>query len=123
MGRWFPVALGALLLIAPVASGDDRLDPGPDVHARLVLEERAIPHRPEVRLLRERLRISGIEPDDVARTLEAYNRRSEILQFTPEGVALAPHLLDRALALDPGQLLQFRFSGQAAKLVFRMTWR
>ncbi|HET8723352.1 MAG TPA: hypothetical protein VFM53_04045 [Anaeromyxobacteraceae bacterium] len=123
MGWRLPVALGALLLAAPAAAGDERLDPGPAVQARLVLEERAIPTRPGVRLLRERLRISGIEPDDVARTLEAYNRRSEILQFTPEGVALAPHILDRALSLDPGQLLQFRFSGQAAKLVFRMTWR
>ncbi len=123
MGWRVPVALGALLLAVPAGAGDEWLDPGPAVQARLVLEERAIPTRPGVRLLRERLRISGIEPDDVARTLEAYNRRSEILQFTPEGVALAPHILDRALSLDPGQLLQFRFSGQAAKLVFRMTWR
>ena len=124
MGRTSILALGALLLLAdPARAEDGLLDPGPVLLARLTLEERAIPRRPEIRLLEERLRISGIEPDDVARTLEDYNRRSEILQFTPEGVALAPHFLDRALALDPGQLLQVRFSGQAAKVVFRMTWK
>jgi multidrug efflux pump subunit AcrB len=75
------------------------------------------------RLLQERLRISGIDPADVARTLEAYNRRSEIAQFTPDGLAVAPQLLNRALSLQPNQLLQFRWSGQAGKLVFRFTWR
>ena len=65
------------------------------------------------RLLQERLRISGIDPADVSRTLEAYNRRSEIAQFTPDGLAIAPQLLNRALSLEPNQLLQFRWSGQA----------
>jgi hypothetical protein len=89
------------------------------------MEREALLFAPErgPRLLQERLRISGIDPADVSRTLEAYNRRSEIAQFTPDGLAIAPHLLNRALSLEPNQLLQFRWSGQAGKLVFRFTWR
>ncbi len=74
-------------------------------------------------LLKQRLLISGIDPHEVGQSLEAYNRRSEIAQLTPDGVALAPHVLERALSLQPDQLLQFRFSGQAGKFVFRFTWK
>jgi hypothetical protein len=122
MGRSVTLALAAILLALPARAEDVRLGPAEVLTERLKLEERVIPRRREVRLLQSRLRISGIDPNDVARTLEAYNRRSEIAQFTPDGVALAPHVLDRALSLDPGYLLQLRFSGQAVKLVFRMTW-
>ncbi len=73
-------------------------------------------------LLEERLLISGIDPRDVRDFLQAYNRRSEFVQFTPEGVAFAPHALERMLSLPPTQLLQFRFSGQTGKLVFRLVF-
>lgn len=74
-------------------------------------------------LLRDRLLISGIDPHEVGQYLEAYNRRSELVQFTPDGVAFAPHALERMLSLSPDQLLQFRFSGQAGKLVFRISFK
>jgi hypothetical protein len=73
-------------------------------------------------LLEERLLISGIDPRDVRDFLQAYNRRSELVQFTPEGVAFAPHALEHMLSLPPTQLLQFRFSGQTGKLVFRLVF-
>jgi hypothetical protein len=73
-------------------------------------------------LLEERLIISGIDPRDVRDFLQAYNRRSELVQFTPDGVAFAPHVLERMLALPPSQVLQFRYSGQAGKLVFRLVF-
>lgn len=127
MGRgWLAAALVALLA-APPAAGGAEPHPGlvPSIAEQDRVERHALLFPPErgPRLLQERLRISGIDPADVARTLEAYNRRSEIAQFTPDGLAVAPQLLNRALSLQPNQLLQFRWSGQAGKLVFRFTWR
>jgi hypothetical protein len=98
--------------LAPSSSFEDRLE----------LLTLIAPRPGHPRLLTERLRISGIDPHEVGQFLEAYNRRSEILQFTPEGAALAPHVLDRVFSLRPNQLLQFRFSGRVGKLVFRFTW-
>ena len=127
MGRgWLAAALAALLAAPPVAGGaDPRPTLQPSVAEQGRVERGVLLFPPErgPRLLKERLRISGIDPADVARTLEAYNRRSEIAQFTPDGLAVAPQLLNRALALEPNQLLQFRWSGPSAKLVFRFTWR
>ena len=119
--------LAAALLLAPGATlPDDEptgLDLGADAPARVELQTLIFPRDPPVRLLRTQLRISGIDPEDVRRTLEAYNQRSELAQFTPDGLAVAPYLLQRALHLSPDLLLQFRWSGQAGKLVFRFTWR
>jgi hypothetical protein len=127
MGRRWAAALAAALLLAPGAAFPDDeppcLDLCADSPARVELQTLIFPRDPPVRLLRAQLRISGIDPEDVRRTLEAYNQRSELAQFTPDGMAVAPYLLQRALHLSPDLLLQFRFSGQAGKLVFRFTWR
>jgi len=127
MGRgWLAAALVALLAAPPAAGGAEPLpplEPSATLHQRVERESLLFPPARGPRLLQERLRISGIDPADVARTLEAYNRRSEIAQFTPDGLAVAPQVLNRALSLQPDQLLQFRWSGQAGKLVFRFTWR
>jgi hypothetical protein len=127
MGRgWLAAALAALLAAPPAAGG---AEPGPGLQASVAehrrVERDALLFAPErgPRLLKERLRISGIDPDDVARTVQAYNLRSEVVQLTPDGLAFAPQVMNRALSLAPGQFLQFRWSGQAAKLVFRFTWR
>ena len=127
MGRRWAAALAAALLVAPGAAVPDDappcLDLCADTPARVELQTLIFPRDPTVRLLRARLRISGIDPQDVRQTLEAYNRESEVAQFTPDGLAVAPYLLQRALDLSPDLLLQFRWSGRAAKLVFRFTWR
>jgi len=127
MGRRWAAALAAALLVAPGAAVPDDappcLDLCVDTPARVELQTLIFPRDPPVRLLRARLRISGIDPQDVRQTLEAYNRESEVAQFTPDGLAVAPYLLQRALDLSPDLLLQFRWSGRAGKLVFRFTWR
>jgi hypothetical protein len=127
MGRRWAAALAAALLLAPGAAlpADEPhcLHLCADTSAQVELQALIFPRDPPVRLLRAQLRISGIDPEDVRRTLEAYNRRSELAQFTPDGLAVAPYLLQRALHLDPDLLLQFRWSGRAGKLVFQFTWR
>jgi hypothetical protein len=127
MGRvWLAAAVAALLAAPPATGGAEPL-PGlrPTLAQRGQVERECLLFPPEhgPRLLRERLRISGIDPDDVGRTLQAYNQRSEIAQFTPDGLAIAPQVMNRALSLAPDQCLQFRWSGRTAKLVFRFTWR
>ena len=127
MGRGWLAALAGALLAAPGAAIPEGDPPGldhvPATVERLELATLIFPRDPPVRLLRAQLRISGIDPEDVRRTLEAYNRRSELAQFTPDGLAVAPYLLQRALDLGPDQLLQFRWSGRSGKLVFQFTWR
>lgn len=117
------LAMGATGVQA-AADGDDPvpLAAPAETAARIDLAALLFPREPP-RLLRAQLRISGIDPEDVRRTLEALNARSEIGQFTPEGFSPAPHVLERMLDLRPDQVLQFRWSGQAGKLVFRFTWR
>ena len=70
--------LAAALLLAPGAPlPDDEppcLDLCADTPARVELQTLIFPRDPPVRLLRAQLRISGIDPEDVRRTLEAYNR-------------------------------------------------
>jgi hypothetical protein len=124
--RWIAALAGALLASAGLAAPEDEptdLGHTPAAVEQLELESLIFPSHPPVRLLRAQLRISGIDTEDIRRTLEAYNRRSELAQFTPDGLAVAPYLLQRALDLSPDLLLQFRWSGQAGKLVFRFTWR
>jgi hypothetical protein len=127
MGRRWIAALAGALLAAPgtAAPEDEPAILGHTIAAveQLELESLVFPSHPPVRLLRAQLRISGIDTEDIRLTLEAYNRRSELAQFTPDGLAVAPYLLQRALDLGPDLLLQFRWSGQAGKLVFRFTWR
>jgi hypothetical protein len=126
MGTRWAAALAAVVLLAPGAALPDEpslLDLCIDTSERAEFHTLIFPRDPPVRLLRAQLRISGIDPEDVRRTVEAYNQRSEIAQFTPDGLAVAPYLLQRALHLSPDLLLQFRWSGQAGKLVFRFTWR
>jgi len=120
------VVAGALLAapgLAPADGESPSLALSSDTPDRIELEALIFPRNPPVRLLHWRLRVSGIDAEDVRRTLEEYNRRSELAQFTPDGLAVAPYLLQRALDLSPDLLLQFRWSGQAGKLVFRFTWR
>jgi hypothetical protein len=127
MRRRWAAGLAAVLLLAPgaVLSADAQpcLDLCTDTPSPVELQTLIFPRDPPVRLLRARLRISGIDPQDVRQTLEAYNRNSEVAQFTPDGLAVAPYLLQRALHLGPDLLLQFRWSGRAGKLVLRFTWR
>lgn len=127
MGRgWLALVAGALLAAPGVAVADGEppcLTLCSFTPERIELQTLIFPRQPAVRLLHWRLRVSGIDPEDVRRTLEEYNRRSELAQFTPDGLAVAPYLLQRALDLSPDLLLQFRWSGQAGKLVFRFTWR
>jgi hypothetical protein len=127
MGRgWLAVAAGALLA-APGASrtADEvsRLAAAPDTAPRIELHTLLFPREPPARLLRARLTIQGIDPQDVARTVEAYNRRSRIVNFSASGMAVAPFLLGDVFRLDPGQSLAFRWTGQTAKLVFQFSWR
>ncbi len=127
-GRRHALLVGLLAAVAatsPAASAEDTPAPlaTPEAVAdRIELSALLFPREPP-RLLTAQLRISGIDPEDVRRTLEALNARSEIGQFTPEGFSPAPHVLERMLDLPPGQVLQFRWSGQVGKLVFRFTWR
>jgi hypothetical protein len=127
MGRGWLAALAGALLAAPGAALPEDDPPGldhlPATVEQLELTTLLFPRDPPVRLLRAQLRISGIDPEDVRKTLEAYNRRSEVAQFTPDGLAIAPYVLQRALQLGPDQVLQFRWSGRAGKLVFQFTWR
>jgi hypothetical protein len=108
-------------LLEPTAGPD--LEPSTSSEARIELFSLLFAREDHPRLLRERLRISGIDPHEVGQFLEAYNRRSELVQFTPDGVAFAPHALERLLSLSPSQILQFRFSGLAGKFVFRFSWQ
>ena len=129
MDRSWRVALAALLAASALAGTAGQADDPPDLSLvgetpdRLELQALIFPRDPPVRLLHARLRISGIDPEDVRRTLEELNRTSELAQFTPDGLAVAPYLLQHALSLDRDQILQVRWSGPAAKLVFRFTWR
>jgi hypothetical protein len=126
MGRWLALAAAALL-VAPTAprcqDGATRLSPC------LVTTEDVERHamifhgHPKPRLLTSELTISGIDPRDVQRTLQDYNRRSEVAQISRNSVVLAPYLLQRAFAMDPDQLLQVRLTARTACLVFQLTWR
>jgi hypothetical protein len=110
--------------VAPPAAGPFASLEAPEETAdRIELSSLLLPRADrQPSLLRERLLISGIDPHEVGQYLEAYNRRSDLVQFTPDGVAFAPHALERMLSLSPDKLLQFRFSGQAGKLVFRLSF-
>jgi hypothetical protein len=124
--RSWRLALAALVAASALAG---RADDVPDLALptgtpeRLELLTLIFPREPPARLLHATLRISGIDPEEVRRTLEEVNRSSELAQFTPDGLAVAPYLLQRALSLDRDQLLQVRWSGRTARLVFRFTWR
>ena len=99
--------------LAPCADAMRELD----VHALMFPPDRG------VHLLDWQLRISGIDPKDVGRTLQAYNQRSELATVRSDGVAIAPYLLRDAFHMPPDQLLQLRVGSWNARLVFQLTWR
>ena len=126
MGRgWLALAVAALL-VAPAAPLCQEAGEGlalPDSTTdRIELFTLLFPGERAPRLFGRQLRISGIDLQDVQRTLEAYNRRSELAQFSRESLVLAPYVLQRALAMDRDQLLQFRLSARTARLVFQFSW-
>ena len=126
MGRGWLALVAAALLVAPTApccleAGEDLALPDSTTD-RVELFTLLFPGERAPRLFGGTLRISGIDPQDVRRTLEAYNRRSELVQFSRGSLVIAPYVLQRALAMDRDQLLQFRLSARTARLVFQFTW-
>jgi hypothetical protein len=127
-----PIGDPPLTATPPATPAPGPADPGdagptgpleaPEAADRIELSALLFAREDRPTLLEERLLISGIDPRDVRDFLQAYNRRSDLVQFTPDGVAFAPHVLERILALQPGQVLQFRYSGQGGKLVFRLVF-
>jgi hypothetical protein len=124
------------LLAAPLAWGQEgggrcpdvpglpaRLAPCAEEAKQLDLQAIVFAPRPRVRLLAYRLRLSGVDPEDVRRTLEAYNQQSELATVRRDGVAIAPYLLRDLLRMPPDQLLQVRVGSWNARLVFQFTWR
>jgi hypothetical protein len=124
-GRWLALAAAAFLVAPAVAHGQGKSDlslsrsataPG-DLH-NLLFHGGAAP-----RLLTSELRVSGIDARDVQRTLQEYNRRSELAQISRDNLVLAPYLLQRAFDMENDQLLNVRLSARQARLVFQVTWR
>jgi hypothetical protein len=125
-GRWLALAAAAFLVAPGAGHAQER--PGQlsltestrdrvDLHA-LLFHGGAAP-----RLLTSELRVSGIDARDVQRTLQEYNRRSELAQISRDNLILAPYLLQRAFDLENDQLLNVRLSARQARLVFQVTWR
>jgi hypothetical protein len=127
MGRdW--LALAAVALLAAPASpfctdAGERLALPDATASRLELFTLIFPKERAPRLFGGRLLISGIDPEEIGRALETYNRRSELAQFSPDSLVLAPYVLQRALDMDRNQLLQLKLSASTARLVFQLTWR
>jgi hypothetical protein len=123
---WLAVAAAALLL-APAMSRcqeeSGRLDLPEATADRIELITLVFDPAPAPRILQSELTISGIDPWDVRRTLQAYNLRSELAQITLDSVVLAPYLLQRSFHLRSNQFLQLRLKSQSASLVFRFTWQ
>ncbi len=129
------LALGALLAAQGARAGDDpwtcpdvpalpaRLAPCSESVQRMDVRTLVFPSDPKLHLLDWQLRISGIDPKDIGRTLDAYNRRSELATVRRDGVAIAPYLLRDFLDMPPDQLLQVRVGSWNARLVFQVTWR
>jgi len=133
MGRRWLALVGAALLVAPAAPSGQEASGRIDLPERLCLPgscvERAglsaLIFRGDgpPRFLTSELRISGIDGKDVQRTIQAYNRRSEVAQISRGHLIVAPYLLQKALDLDPDTLLQVRLTNRTARLVFQVTWR
>jgi hypothetical protein len=127
MGRDRLALAAVALLVAPAAPHSteavERLALPTATASRHELYTLIFPKERAPRLFGGRLRISGIDPEDVGRTLEAYNRRSELAQFSRDSLVLAPYVLQRALDMDRDQLLQLKLSAYTARLVFQFTWR
>jgi len=127
MGRGWLALVAAALLVAPAApccqEAGEGLAVSDSTTDRLELFTLLFSGERAPRLFAGQLRISGIDPQDVRRTLEAYNRRSELAQFSRESLVIAPYVLQRALDMDRDQSLQVRLSARTARLVFQFTWR
>ncbi len=124
-GRWLALAAAAFLVAPAVGHAQERPGQSPpestrdrvDLHT-LLFHGGAAP-----RLLTSELRVSGIDARDVQRTLQEYNRRSELAQISRDNLVLAPYLLQRAFDMENDQLLNVRLSARQARLVFQVTWR
>jgi hypothetical protein len=125
-GRWLGLASAALLAAQAVAQGHEepgRLSLAENTTDRADLHTLLFHGGGAPRLLTSELRVSGIDARDVQRTLQEYNRRSELAQISRDNLILAPYLLQRALDMEPDQLLNLRLSARQARLVFQVTWR
>jgi hypothetical protein len=125
-GRWLALALAPLLVGQAVAQGQEgagRLSLADNTTDRVDLHNLLFHGGEAPRLLTSELRVSGIDARDVQRTLQEYNRRSELAQISRDNLILAPYLLQRALDMEPDQLLNLRLSARQARLVFQVTWR
>lgn len=125
-GRWLAFALAPLLVAQAVAQGQEgagRLSLAENTTERVDLHNLLFHGGEAPRLLTSELRVSGIDARDVQRTLQEYNRRSELAQISRDNLILAPYLLQRALDMEPDQLLNLRLSARQARLVFQVTWR
>jgi len=127
MGRGWPALAVAALLVAPgvpLCQGTGDLLSVPHSTAdRVELSTLIFSRNSAPRLFTGELTISGIDPKDIRRTLDAYNRRSKLAQFTRESLVVAPFVLQRAFEMEENQLLQVRLSARTARLVFEFTWR
>lgn len=125
-GRWLALAAAALLVAPAPPRAEEpasRLALPRTSADRVELTALVFDPDPAPRILQSELTISGIDPWDVRRTLQAYNRTSRLAQITQDSVVLAPYLLQQAFDLKPNQFLQLRLKGQSANLVFRFTWQ
>ena len=127
MGRGWPALAVAALLVAPevpLCQGTgDPLSVPRSTADRVELSTLIFSRNSAPRLFTGELTISGIDPKDIRRTLDAYNRRSKLAQFTRDSLVVAPFVLQRAFEMDENQLLQVRLSARTARLVFEFTWR
>jgi hypothetical protein len=127
MGRRWLALAAAALLGAPAAPCCQEARDGlalPDrTTDRLDLFTLLVPGERAPRLLAGELRLSGIDLQEVQRTLEAYNRRSELAQFSRGSLVVAPYVLQRSLDMEREQLLQVWLSARTARLVLLLTWR
>jgi hypothetical protein len=99
------------------------LQPSTESVQRLDAAALVFPRKPPLRLATGQLRLSGIDPEDVRRTLQAWNQRSELLTFRGDSVAIAPYLLRNAFDMGPDKLLQVRVGSTNARLVLQLEWR
>ncbi len=99
------------------------LEPSTESVQRLDAAALVFPRGRPLRLATGQLRLSGIDPEDVRRTLQAWNQRSELLTVRGDGVALAPYLLRNAFDMGPDKLLQVRLGSTNARLVLQLEWR
>jgi hypothetical protein len=125
-GRWLALAAAAFLVAPAVQHAQappGQLSLAERTRDRVELHTLLFHGGAAPRLLTSELRVSGIDARDVQRTLQEYNRRSELAQISRDNLVLAPYLLQRAFDMENDQLLNVRLSARQARLVFQVTWR